>query len=265
MGTEIANFDEAYARDAQRYAAEEPQGGGSFISTKSGVLSFNDEELPGNQLCAVILDFVAESTYYGAKWEEGVKSPPICYAFGRPGEELAPHESMQNFPEVFEPQHETCDGCKWNEWGSADTGRGKACQNRRRLAVIPAGMYSAKKGSRDFELDLFDDPKHFQEADLAFLKLPTTSVSVWAAYVAQLSAAHRRPPYGVVTRIYLEPHKNHQFHVKFEMLELLPNNLAATVFARHEAASRSIITPYRPFEEREEAQGQRGAVRGLRR
>lgn len=245
MGTAVANYDEAYAKLAQQQADEE-QSGGMFITTKGGVLSFQDEQMPGNQMCVVILDAVRENTFYTGKYDPEVQTPPKCYAFARGNEEMGPHESMAKHLDYFEPQAEDCSVCPHNEYGSADTGRGKACQNRRRLALIPAGFYSKVAKSKDYHLELFDDPKHYQTADIAFLKIPTTSVKEWSKYVTQLSAQFHRPSFGVITRIYLENDAKTQFKVRFEMVEELSHDLAPAIFARNEEAKKNIITPYAP-------------------
>jgi hypothetical protein len=262
MSQEIVNYDEAWAKQAQAAAEQVPPSTGTFISTRSGILSFGDEVLPGNQACVIILDMVREHTYYAEKFSEDNPQAPVCYAFGRAGEEMAPHHSMQADVAYFQPQSDTCQGCKHNEWGSANTGRGKACQNRERLALIPAGYYMPKKGSRDFDLELFTDPKHFQTADTAFIKLPVTSVAGWWKYVSQLASQTHRPPHGVVTRMFLEQHPKWQYQVHFEQIEEVPNELASIVMARHEEALKTPIAGYSPPKEQEPTQS---GLRGLRR
>jgi hypothetical protein len=263
MGQELVNYSEEWAKQAETYAEQEQLRGGTFLSTRGGILSFGEEEMPGNQACVIILDAVKENTFYSDTFDPDTPSAPVCYAFGRGVDEMAPHESMQEAPEYFQPQSETCDTCPHNEWGSADKGRGKACQNRRRLAIIPAGFYVPKRGSKDMDLELVDDPKHFQTCDIAFLKLPVMSVKDWAKYVTQLSASIHRPPYGVITRIFVEPDPKSQYRVRFELIEEVPDTLAAIVMARHEEAAKSIIQGYMPPEAREPAPA--GSLKGLRR
>ena len=262
-GREVANYDEAWAKEAARYAAQEQLVGGTFLSTRGGILSFGEEEMPGNQAAVIILDAVFENTFYAEKFDPNNAASPICYAFGRDGEPMAPHESMQDAPDYFKPQAEECQGCKWNEWGSADKGKGKACQNRRRLALIPAGYYEGKRGSRDLELNLFNDPKHFETADIAFIKLPVLSVKLFSKYVNQIATNSRRPPHGVITRMFVEPDAKAQFLVHFEMLEEIGDDLAAIIMARHEEALKAVIQGYQVPQERAPA-GQ-GSLRGLRR
>lgn len=265
MANELVNYSEEWAKQAQQYAAQEQLTGGTFLSTRGGTFKFGEETLPGNQVCAIILDAVRENTFYSEKFDPDNAQAPICYAFGRgPDDEMGPHESMQADLSYFQPQHDTCEGCKWNEWGTADKGKGKACQNRRRLAIIPAGMYEKKRGSRDFDLEIFQEPEHFRTADIAYLKLPVLSVKEWAKYVNDISTTFRRPPHGVITRIFLEPDPKAQYKVCFEAIEEVPDELAAVIMARHETAIKSVIQGYRPPEEKPAAQTQQGSLRGLR-
>ncbi len=233
MSNELTNVTQDWADAATAYAKAEPLEGGNFLSTKGGVLTFNEQAMPGNQAVVVVVDSVRENTYYPAKFDPDLPMPPTCFAFGRNKDLMAPHPSMASRLDYFQPQHQECAGCPMNEWGSADTGRGKACQNRRRLSLLPAGYYSPKKGSRDFDLDLFTDETAFQTGDVAYLRLPVTSVAEWSKYVNQVAASLQRPPYGVVTRVYVEPDPKSQYKVRFEMIEQVSDDLARIVMARH--------------------------------
>lgn len=244
MSNDIVSYKAQLAEQARKYAAAEPLSGGDFLSIKGGILSVGGEVMPGNQICVIILDSVRENTYFTAKYDPDAAASPTCYAFGRTDEEMAPHHTMQVAPDYFIPQAESCTGCPHAEWGSSDTGRGKACQNRRRLALIPAGYYQAKRGSRDFDLEIFTDPEHYASAEMAFLKLPVLSVKNYAAFVNEASASFRMPPYGVIARLYVEPDPKAQFVVKFDIIEEIPEEIIPAVIARHEAALNQIITGY---------------------
>lgn len=249
MSTQMTKYDEAFAKMAQDYAGGE-RATGEFISLRGGVLTFGEEAMPGNQICAVVLDYVKERTYYAEKFQQDreINNPPICYAFGRTEDEdeMGPHPSMQTDLTYFKPQNDICKTCWANEWGTADTGRGKACSERRRLALLPAGYYTPRRGSRDFDLHFIQDPEHYSAADIAYLKLPVTSVKEWARYVTQLSSTLRRPPLAVVTRIYIEPDPKNQFAVKFEMIEELPVEMYDIIMKRHEEAKAGIVFGYPP-------------------
>jgi len=264
MGSELTPYRQQLEQQAVVYAEQEQLIGGTFLSIRGGELSFGEEIMPGNQVCAIVLDAVRENTYYEGKYDADNPAAPICYAFGRgDGTDMAPHESMQSAPDYFKPQSAECNGCVHAEWGSADQGRGKACQNRRRLALIPAGFYQPKRGSRDFNLEIFDDLKHFQSADVAFLKLPVLSVKDWSKYVVQLSTALRLPPHGVITRIFVEPDAKAQYKVCFEMIEEVPDALLPIIMERHAQAEAAIIQGYAP--PRAEPAPAAGTLRNFRR
>ncbi len=269
MANDIVNYDELYARRAQRATDSEQLRSGTFLSTRGGVMKLGEEVMPGAQVCVVILDWVRENTLYADPFVADSPKPPICYAFARgPAEEaeMGPHHSMQADANYFKPQSADCASCSHNQWGSADKGRGKACQNRRRLTMIPAGMFAPKRGSRDFDLDLFLEPKHYETADPAFMKLPVTSVESWGKYVNQIGQATGRSPDGVITRIFIEPHAKYQYMVNFEFIEKVPDELVQIVMKRADAAQQAKTEGYLPPREDEgpkPAHG--GSLRGLRR
>jgi hypothetical protein len=264
-GTNIINYKQKLREQAEQAVKQEVVAGGTMLSTRGGVLTYGEETLPGNQACVIILDSVKENTYYGAnKFDPDAPSPPICYAFGRGpvGEdEMAPHESMQVDLNYFKPQHDSCTGCQWNEWGSADKGRGKACQNRRRLALIPAGFYEAKRGSRDLVLQMFTAPADFKTAEIAHIKLPVLSVKNYGNYLDQLLSTVQLPAHGVFTRMYLENDAQAQFKVCFEFLEEVPDDLLEVIMARHEEATNAAFRGYMPPEEKKLGGNSRGGFR----
>lgn len=263
MTNDLVPLEQKWSSYAAEAVQEEPPSAGTFLSTRGGILSFDDEPLPGNQVAVIVLDSLRENTYFDEKFNPDSAQAPRCYAFGRGGDEMAPHISMADHLDYFAPQAETCSVCPHNAWGSADTGNGKACGERRRLTLLPAGMYVPRKGSRDFDLELFTDPHHFQTADTAFLKLPVTSVKAWAKYVTLLSAQYHRPPFGVVTRLSVEPDPKSQFKVVFEPVELVPDDFAEIIMGRHDTAISAPFTGYKPPEEREKVAGS-GSLKGLR-
>lgn len=267
QSTALATYEERWARDAEKAAAAEPLQAGTWLSAKGGQLAIGEEILPGAQAAVIVLDSISENTFYQGRYDPENPLPPICYALGRDGEEMEAHlESMKKAMDYFIPQNfkngrSPCDGCPMNEWGSADQGRGKACQNRRRLAVIPAGYFQPKRGSRDFDLHLFDDPKHFKSAEVAFFKLSVTSVKNWANYVHQLASSHRRPPHGAVTRLSIVPHQQFQYETLFEPIELVPDDLADIIMQRHETLVQQPFQGYQAPSPEQIAGNSRGGFR----
>lgn len=242
---DVVSLQERYAEAAEEYAGEEATGG-SFLTTRGGILKFGDEEMPGNQVIVVVVDSIRENAYYGEKFDPDNMMPPKCFAFGRREDDMVPHEDVLEAEEgdYFDPQSDKCKTCPMNVFGSAETGRGKACGNRRRLAIIPAGY--VEKSGRDYDVKLFEDDKVLRDAEIAFLKLPVTSVKAWGNYVRQVAGQTNKPPFAVITRIWIERDSKTQFKIKFEMLEELPDEWAETVFARHDEARELIASPYRP-------------------
>jgi len=256
MGTEVAKNDLMWVKAGEQYASREKAEGGHFLSLAGGVFKLGDEPVPGNQLCVVILDAIFENAFYAEKWtQDGPVKPPTCYAMAHEQDALAPMiEHMKADMEHFEPQHDQCAGCPQNEWGSADTGKGKACGNRRRLALIQAGEYVPTRGVRGaFELEAFEEEEHYKAADLTFLKLPVTSGKEFSKFVKATLRDFGRPPYGVVTRVYIEHGGSSQFTVKFEALEVLPDEWFETINSRHLEAKEAIMRPYEPPSNDDEA------------
>lgn len=240
--TAVVKWDEALAARAQMAKkAEESVSTGSFISLKSGVMSYNGNPVPGNKLDVVVVDAILENHYFDGAYDPNTPQSPSCYAFGRDEDEMSPHEK------VDEPFAEKCKGCPNNEWGSADTGRGKACKNVRRLAVIPA---DALDGGAD----------GVEEAAIAYLKVPVTSVKAWAGYVNQLAAANK-PPLAFVTEISVTPDAGSQFKVNFKAKESIEDGeLIGALLAKADVVEQTIAFPYQPVEEApaKSARGARG-------
>lgn len=266
-GTQLTKYDEQLARLAEQAQALERTASRDFFSTKAGQLTYNDEEMPGNQVAAVIIDAVREQAYYPEAYTEKNKVPPTCFAFGRGTEdEMVPHlESMAKDQNFFVPQHMVgdeilgCKSCPKNQWGTADVGEGKACKSKMRLTLLPAGLYEPV-GKGDFQLGLFDTAKEFETVSPAYLSVPVTSGKAWSDYSRMLRTKFGRPPLGVFTRVYLTPHKDHQFHVNFELIEQVPNELLGLMIERGATESAE---PFRGYEapKEEERQQNRGFKR----
>jgi hypothetical protein len=166
----LVKWDEVLAaRAIMAQQSEAKVGGGKFISIKSGVMSFNGSPVPGNALDVVVVDSVLENQLYLGKYNPDVVQVPDCFAFGRNEKDMVPHKDSAN------PQADSCAECPHNEWGSADTGKGKKCGNVRRLALIPADALD--KGEEGVK-----------ETELTFFKVPVTSSPNWTNYVNTLAA-----------------------------------------------------------------------------
>jgi hypothetical protein len=221
MPTEWADRLAQFATQAQQAEAAPT---GSFVTTRSGVLQWQGQAVAGNKLDVVVVDSIYENTYYVDDFDPDNPASPVCFAFAHDDKELAPH------PESSQPQHDTCKGCPMNEFGSADRGKGKACKNSRRLAMVPAIPLDAAS---------------IEIAEIAFLKLPVTSTKNWANYVNTLATLDRRPPFAVVTTIGAQPDPKTQYKITFTKQGLVNDGeVLGALIKRHEGQTATPTAPY---------------------
>ena len=115
---------------------------GRRIKLENKVFKFPEGDEVDNFHC-VIVGFVYANSYYDTEYVPGVYNPPKCFSIS-----LTPkgaHPSKQ----ITKPECYDCDMCWANQFGSR--GRGKACQNRMQIAVLPA---DADAGTNLHILDL---------------------------------------------------------------------------------------------------------------
>lgn len=237
-GGAVTNWEDEMAREAAVAAKmEQNSGGGQFFSVKSGRLSFADAPIPNDQMAVIILDSMMENVFYEADYDPDSPASPVCFAFGRAEEEMVPHDVVFENGTAQSPQ---CKTCQWNEWGSADKGRGKACKNGRRLAMIGAGSLD-----KDGVFTLDEDPESFSSGVVGYLRVPVTSVKGYATYVNQVANVLKRPPYGVITKVRVVPDSKTQLRVIFEVLCRVPDDLMQIVMTRAKEAKATIGFPYR--------------------
>lgn len=221
-GTEVANWDEELARRAElAHKTEESVSLGQFVSLKSGVLSFNGMPFPDNEMDVIVIDHIMAYTFYVGRYDPDNPTSPVCYAFGREEGEMRPHEKSES------PQDPACKGCPNNEFNSADTGKGKACKNSRRLALITG-----------------ESLEDVGDAQVVYLNVPVTSVRGWAQYVDTLFKTLRKPPFAVITRIKVVPDPKTQFKLNFSLVEEVNGENFAALIAKQDLVAQSIAFPY---------------------
>lgn len=234
--TDVIKWEDQMREAAKSQVATETVGGQfKSINTKSGVLSIDDSPLKNNELRCVILMAVKENKWYEERYNPDVKSIPACYAFGAENEDT---DDMKPHAEAKEPQHETCLGCPMNEFGSADTGRGKACSNIRRLAIVAEGDVT--------------DAAALLEAEVRTLNVSVTSVKNWQKYAHRISEEMERPTWGVVTLLKLVPDAKTQFKLTFSFEELVnfDQDLMDAMVKRRGEVGKDMMLPYQePVEE----------------
>lgn len=256
QSTEIAKWDDELAKQAEIAAGMEASAsGGQFFSTRGGQLSWQDAPLPDNEMAVVILDHIFETVYYEGRYDPDTPQSPVAFAFGRDQDELRWHENSD--PEFA---GELCSESEVCEWGSADTGKGKAARETRRLAMIPAGQFN-----RNGDFELFDDPDHYATTTVGFMKLPVTSVKGFANFVRQVAGALKRPPHGIIARVAVVPDAKTQFKVTFEAIDKVPDELMPAIMERREQTMEIIDFPYQRDDEEETPKKSRAAKKPARR
>lgn len=141
-------------------APKEKQGGGDNISTRGGRFSLGGQVI-GREMDVIILNFTFQNTYYDTPYQEGEVNAPACFAIGYNEDTLAPH------PTSPDRQADSCEECELNVFGSGQ-GDGKACTNRRALALI----HESQTG----------------EPEIKILRLAPTSLANWRKYVNDCEA-----------------------------------------------------------------------------
>lgn len=221
---DIVNWESQLAAEAQAAAANE-RPPISSITLKSGIMKYMGEKVPGNNLDVVIVADTEEHLLYTTAYDADNISPPTCFAQGMSGEDLVPHETVPDKPAA------TCDECHFFAWGSDPKGgRGKACKEVRKLAIIPASALS--------------NPSTIADAEIAVLRIPVTSVKHLAKYIISC-AAKGRPLWSMVTNISVEPDDRTQFKVNFAPKEAIQaSECFGPLNELRDLAVKILLTPY---------------------
>ncbi len=217
---------------AQAAGMEAPKGG--FLSFKGGRMSYDDTPIPGDKMEIIILDHVLENTWYSEPYNALKPATPDCYALGRDESELAPHA------ESDDPQNDFCSTCPKNEWGSdPNGGRGKACKNTRRIAVIAADVLKA------------DEPAEaIRKASAVMCKLPVTSIKLFSKTINQIVKVLGVAPFAVVVELSVTPHPSNQFQVNWKILHAIENSdMLEALYTKHIGMKDQMFQPYPKLED----------------
>lgn len=225
-----SSWEEEMAAQAKEIQETVKPASGGSISFKGG-LSVDGTRMEDDKASIIVLGFCYENNLYEGDYDPDDVKSPVCFAFGKTEEELRPH------PDSEKPQAEQCQGCEHNQWGSAAKGKGKACQNRRRLVAISAD---------------YSDPEALKEAPLKRAKIPVTSGKNWDNYVTKL-ARDMMAPLGVVTEVSVETGGKHMVDVRFKALDYIDPALREAVMEKRAEATDLLNAPYPKNEEKQEA------------
>lgn len=230
-----------------------------FFSLGNGQLKLQGAIFPNAEAPVVVLGNIHANLYYEGDYTPNNPTNPDCFALAAAddegnlvgidtwngGLEMAPHKDVKN------RVCDTCANCPMNEFGSAKMGSGKACQNTRRLATIPAGTI---KGGR---FEAFNKAAQFENSAIAYAKIPATSAKTFAKYVKDVAEVEELPTWGVFTKLAVVPNAGKALpsHVAaFEHLGNIPDALMPAVYERMKEAVRELPFPFGPPSDKPAAQ-----------
>ena len=233
-GKAIVKWQDKFA-SAAKAAREQVKtiGGGVGVKFGRGSITVGGNTVPGGKLVCVILGSCAFNAWYEADYDPSDAQPPDCYAFsnlvGDP--EMAPTDDVHN------KQADLCANCPKNEFGSAKTGRGKACGNNIRLGLIT---------EKDAE-----DADGISTAELATAKVSPTNLKHYAGYVKMLDEEHGRPPWAVVTEVSSFDDPVTQIRLEFKMVEVIEaDDILTALEKRVDSVEEDLMKPFPPPTER---------------
>jgi hypothetical protein len=220
-----AKWDEILAKHATAAAALETPTTQN-ISVRGGYMTLNGVAVPNSDLDCVIIASTFENQYYdpAKPFDPDNLQNPICFSMSLTGEEMVPD------PKSLYPQSTDCTNCPQMAWKSDPIRKkGKACKEKRKLALLPAGQL--KTGG-------------IKKAELALLAIPVTSVKNWSNYVNSLRDEHQRPPFAMLTTISSRPHPRYQLEVTFALKGFVEEQFLGEVMDRIGPAQTLMMTPY---------------------
>lgn len=194
LPAELAKMFAGVVDTTARATAGISSGGWAFLSTRGGQFTLSKKPL-GDVLKLIVLGGIRENVYYEGDYDPENPSPPTCFALG--------YEAAEMAPTIAEPQAPKCSACWANAWGSGK-GRGKACKNVMRLAVIPGDNL---------------DPEVLAKITGARMRLPVTSVAAFADYQKLVSEGEKRPLWSVVSEVTVVPDAKTQYRLTFEAVQ----------------------------------------------
>jgi len=128
------NIEDAIKRQLQEQKGQLGALPSNKIGLKNKEFTLPDGQKSNGPLECIVLDFAWFMVHYPGIYNSNNPQQPNCFATGREnpeGGDLRAHETVKK------PQGKNCKDCDKNQWGSAPTGKGKACKNQRRLIVVP--------------------------------------------------------------------------------------------------------------------------------
>jgi len=249
----LAAFDPEFQRELAasakaEAATERPQT--SKLSIRGGILAYEGNNMPDNQMDVVVVSAAYINTFYIDRFNADNPRPPKCFAVGlaEPNEKgvlVQPHMEAHAVTTGNRPENTgeegNCATCAMGQWKSdPNGGKGKACKEKRRIVVIPR--------------DAINSAEDVAKAEMASLDIPVMSVANWATYINKLAASTNLPFYAVVTKLGVVPDPRSQYRVTFDGVGAIPSkDVIRAIQARRDEANVLATAPFEPWTEQQEA------------
>jgi cell division septation protein DedD len=172
----------------------------------------NAENEPASYVHVALVDVrkATSKRWYSSAWDpEADAEAPACFSIdGR-----SPNSGSE------QPQHQSCQLCPKNEFGSHANGKGKACADYRRIVVVPVnGAYNSDEAYEPTELMMDGDKAVAFRFDIS-----ATALKGFGKYMKELTR-HNVPYTGVVTKMRFDPQADFPT-VQFDAVGLLTEDL----------------------------------------
>lgn len=212
------NYEEQMANEAAEIAKRIAAPSGDRIRGNSNRGFITPDGMEGEELEVIILDFVSANLFYDRPYNKDAPEVAACFAIGSEPSTL---EASDNSPDK---QSDSCNICPLNVFGSALTGKGKACKNTRQIAITPANDLTA------------DSPVWVFSVSPGALK-------AYDSYVSSLAGKHKTSPVGVVTKMTMDQNVTYS-SPKFEVVRpITPEEFQVAMSLREEARKRLLVEP----------------------
>ena len=177
--------------------------GWPYIGTSNGIFNLGEDDNREVLEDVIILGAMYENAYYEGDYDPSKRDAPLCFALAETEEKLSPPESLGDARQSMQsdPAGPDCGDCWANQFGTAERGKGKACKNVRRLALLPGDELT---------------PKFLTKVDGAMLRLPVTSVKAYSQFVNKVTKALGVPLFMMRVNITITPDRGTQFKIDFD-------------------------------------------------
>lgn len=209
-GNALVSGSQQEALDKLRARLMAPTGDKIKISNKQFKLPSGDTL---DFLDIVIVDFIYYNVYYESGFDSNNIQAPNCFALSQESKSATP---SANAPEA---QHSACSGCWANEFGSS--GKGKACQNRCLIAVLPS------------------DAK--EDTPFAILDISPTAVKGFSSYMQGVVRGGKMP-HEVFTHVECNPSLKHDVAVFSDPQIVEDEGFLGMIESRLDEAAERLVT-----------------------